>query len=46
MIGKGLEYLHQGHGLPDRDWRKDMYREGLKRGRLVAEKLKLKATPA
>ena len=46
VVGKGLEYLHQGHGLPNADHRKDMYREGLKRGKLVAEKLRLKLKPA
>ena len=46
VVGKGLEYLHQGHGLPNADWRKDMYHEGLKRGTQVAEKLRLKARPA
>jgi uncharacterized protein (DUF697 family) len=46
VAGKGLELLHQNHGLHTQDERRNLYREGFQRGRAIAEGFRLRKKQA
>jgi uncharacterized protein (DUF697 family) len=42
VAGKGLELLHQNNGLHTQDQRRNLFQEGIRRGREIAESFRLR----